>query len=309
MASADSEDKAFFGTALADYALEFCDGAPARYYPDTEVVAVSHHHATGTAELDLLPAVKLVVTRSTGFDLVDTSVARSRGIAVCNVPEYGSSTVAEFTMGLILSVTRHIPEAVKRSRGGQFSLAGLEGLDSGEKRLGIVGHGKIGQHLGKIAADGFGMRVTYHDPFWEGSLPLDELLSESDIVALCCPLTPSTHHLIGTDTLGKMRPGSYLVNTARGGVVDGAALLDAIESGHVAGAALDVLEGEEGIRDGILDEFHDVNQALMRHPRVLVTPHLAFNTREAKQRIRQTTVEIIRAFERGIILNPVPSVP
>lgn len=305
VACADGEDVKFFGQSLSEFEVEFCPAAPDRPYPEIHLAAVSHLHPTGQQELDFLPEVKLVVTRSTGFDLVDTKLARSRGIAVCNVPEYGSITVAEFTMGLILSLTRRIPWAVAHSREGQFSVAGLEGTDVAGKQLGIVGHGKIGRHLGTIAT-GFGMKVSFHDPFWDGSIPLDQLLVESDIVALCCPLTPATHHLIDASAIEKMRSGSYLVNTARGGVVDGNALLAAIESGHLAGAGLDVLEGEESIRAGIDDAFHEVNVALMSHPQVLVTPHLAFDTREAKQRIRQTTVDVIRAFAMGEILHPVP---
>jgi D-lactate dehydrogenase len=305
VASADSEDTAFFGDVLADLGVEFCPGPPDRTYPEPDVMAVAHQHITGSAEMDFLPHLKLVITRSTGFDHVDLEAAKQRGIAVCNVPEYGSITVAEFSMGLILSLTRRIPAAVANSHLGKFQLDGLQGIDLAGRQLGIVGHGKIGRHLGTIAA-GFGMKVSFHDPFWEYSVSLTELLRKSDIVALCCPLTPETHHLINAKTLAMFRPGAYLVNTARGAVVDGAALLYALESGHLAGAALDVLEGEEGIREGFVDEFHQVNETLMRHPQVLVTPHLAFDTKEAKQRIRDTTVEIIRAFQEGRILNPVP---
>ena len=305
IANADPEDIAFFSGALTGCVVQFCSAAPDRPYPDVDIVAVSHQHPTGRAEIDFLPKVKLIVTRSTGFDLVDTELARDRGIAVCNVPEYGSTTVAEFTMALILSMTRHVPAAVDRCRGRAFSLEELQGTDIGDKRLGIVGRGKIGQHLAKIAT-GFGMTVIFSDPFWVGAIPFEVLIAQSDIVALCCPLTAATHHLMDGAAISKMRPGSYLVNTARGGVVDGAALLSAIESGHLAGAALDVLEGEEAIRDGVEDEFRSVNLALMQHPRVLVTPHVAFNTKEARQRIRQTTVEIIEAFVNGKVLHLIP---
>ncbi len=305
VASADLQDTEFFGKVLADLGVEFCPGPPNRSYPEMHVLAVAHQHRTGVAEMDFLPKLKVVITRSTGFDHVDLEAAKRRGIAVCNVPEYGSVTVAEFTMGLILSLTRHIPAAVANSRIGKFQLGGLQGIDLAGRHLGIVGHGKIGRHLGSIAA-GFGMDVSFFDPFWEDSVPFEKLLGQSDIVALCCPLTPETHHLIDARTLPMMRPRAYLVNTARGAIVEGAALLSALDSGHLAGAALDVLEGEEAIRDGLLDEFHRVNEALMRHPQVLVTPHLAFDTTEAKQRIRQTTVEIIRAFCEGQILHPVP---
>ncbi|RYG32676.1 hypothetical protein EON81_20080, partial [bacterium] len=269
-------------------------------------LAVVHGPKIGGEVFDAMPKLKLVVTRSTGYDHIDLAEAEKRGIAIGNVPEYGSTTVAEFTFGLILALTRKIPQAVASTRDGGFSVKGLTGIDLEKKTLGIVGLGKIGRNVARMAK-GFAMDVLSYDPYKPDSTPLDELLAEADVVALCCPLTPETRHLIDARTLSLMKEGSYLVNTARGPVVDSAALLEALESGRLAGAALDVLEGEEALQAGESDTHEAVNRTLMSHAKVLVTPHLAFDSEEALVRIRETTVEVLQAFAKGDVLNTVSS--
>jgi D-lactate dehydrogenase len=297
IAHATVADAAYFASALAGHELDYMDGAPTSRREDARALAVVHGKPAGAETFDLFPNLGLVVTRSTGYDHIDLAAARERGIAVCNVPEYGSTTVAEFTFGLMLSLARHIPQAVSRCREGRFSVEGLMGADLEGKTLGIVGLGKIGRSLARMA-EGFSMRAVAHDPYKPDSIPLDDLLTQSDIVALCCPLTPETHHLIDAQALARMKPQAMLVNTARGGVVDAQALLDALDGDRLAGAALDVLE-DEGCPG-------ELSQRLMRHPKALVTPHLAFDSVEALQRIRETTAEVLRAFAEGRIVNAVP---
>jgi D-lactate dehydrogenase len=258
-----------------------------------------------------LPMLKRIATRSTGFDHIDLFEAEKRGIAVFNVPEYGSTTVAEHTFGLILSLTRRIHKAYVRTLLGEFHLEGLMGTDLAGKTLGVVGLGKIGHHVARIG-DGFDMKILAYDPIVREApeyvrlVPLDKLLAGSDVIAVCCPFTPGTYHLIGESALRRIKRGAILVNTARGPIVDTKALLTALSTGRLSGAALDVLEGEELMtEDAILanlsssrhDEVESIarNLALMRHPNLIVTPHMAFYSQEALQRIRETTVDNLLA--------------
>lgn len=303
IAYASPADAVYFPVALVAHAVRTIAGAPigrglTGRWEGVEALAVVHGKPTGVETFDAMPHLRLIVTRSTGYDHIDLVAAQERGIAVGNVPEYGSTTVAEFTFGLILSLARRIPQAVTRCREGRFSVEGLMGTDLEGKTLGIVGLGKIGQSLARMA-EGFEMRVVAHDPYRSHSIPLDDLLAQSDVVALCLPLTPDTHHLIDAAALARMKPEAYLVNTARGGVLDAAALLDALDGGRLAGAALDVLEDE--------GDPGEVGQALMRHPKALVTPHLAYDSEEALGRIRETTAEVVRAFAEGRVVNAVPA--
>ncbi|CAN5440633.1 2-hydroxyacid dehydrogenase [soil metagenome] len=306
--SATPADAEFFTGALPGHNLRLCQGETAEGTDEIEALAVVHGKAVSAEAIGRMPKLRLVVTRSTGYDHIDLAAARDRGIAVCNVPEYGSTTVAEFTFGLILSLARKIPQAVAQSREGRFSVDGLMGIDLEGKTLGIVGIGKIGRGLARMA-EGFAMKVVAHDPYKADSIALDELLRSADFVALCCPLTPETHHLMDAKTLALMKPGAYLVNTARGPVVDSRALLDALNDGRLAGAALDVLEGEERIAAAVPSAEYDLNRALMSHPKAFVTPHLAFDSAEALGRIRATTAEILCAFAKGRLVNPVPGSP
>jgi len=306
IASATPQDAAFFREALPGHHVTTIPEDPSAGWSEVEALAVVHGIPLFAETLAGMPSLRLIVTRSTGFDHIDVAYARERGIHVCNVPEYGSVTVAEFTFGLILSLLRRIPQAVASTKSGVFSIKGLTGEDLEGKTLGIVGLGKIGRNVAKMAS-GFSMEVLANDAFKPDSTPLDELLQRSDVVALCCPLTDQTRHLINAESLAKMKPTAYLLNTARGPVVDSVALLAALENGQLAGAALDVIEGEEAFRTGLEDHFTAVNKTLAIHPSVLMTPHLAFDSKEAVQRIRQTTADILLAFAEGKVLNPVPN--
>lgn len=273
--------------------------------------------------LDAFPQVRLVATRSTGYDHIDTKTCAQRAIAVANVPTYGENTVAEHTFALILSLSRNVHKSYRHAAEGRVDLASLVGFDLKDKTLGVVGSGRIGLHVIKIAR-GFGMRVLVYDVRQDGFLaellnfdyvPLEALLAESDIVTLHAPYMPATHHLINRERLAMMKRGALLINTARGGLVDTDALIAALGNGQLGGAGLDVLEGEE-----LIKEEHQLlhapqaaealqalvrRTALLRMDSVVFTPHNAFNSREAQQRILDTTVENVRAWQSGRSLNRV----
>lgn len=262
-----------------------------------------------------LPSLKLVATRSTGFDHVDVAACGARGVAVANVPSYGENTVAEHTFALMLALSRKIHQSYMRVTRGDFSLDGLTGFDLKEKTLGVVGAGKIGLHVIKIGR-GFGMRVLAYDTFRNSFLrelmgfeyvEMDELLATSDIVTLHMPYSAAAHHFMDREKFRKMKRGALFINTARGRLVDTEALLEALESGQVGGAGLDVVEGEEliqeeeqllDIKTQTLEKLQAVvrTHVLFRHENVIFTPHNAFNSREALERILDTTIENIRAF-------------
>ncbi len=268
-----------------------------------------------------LRGVRFIATRSTGFDHIDLKACAQQDVLVANVPAYGENTVAEHTFALILSLSRNLHRAYVRTVRGDFSLTGLQGFDLKGKTLGIVGAGRIGMHVIKMAK-GFGMRVlaydTRKDPFLSEVLdfryvPLEELLAESDIVSLHTPYSQGTHHLMNREAFGRMKRGALLINTARGGLVDTNALVWALDEGIVGGAGLDVLEGEELVKEErqLLDEDLSKerlvtalkNNILLHRENVVITPHIAFDSREALQRILDTTVANIAAFCGGSPLN------
>ncbi len=290
---------------------------------DAEIVTVFIRSAVSREVVDALPKLKLVATRSTGYDHVDLEACRERGIPVCNVPRYGENTVAEHTFGLILALTRHIHQAYLRTARGDFTIAGLEGIDLKGRTLGVVGVGRIGLHVIRIAK-GFQMSVLAYDaqqnPLLSDVLgfeyaPLDGVLGRADIVTLHLPLLPSTHHLMNRERFGLMKRGAYFVNTARGGLVDTDALLWALDELILAGAGLDVVEGEELVADeerllgqaGVEEKLRMIvrQHVLLRRENVVLTPHMAFFSREAEQRILETTIENVRAYLAGSPTNDV----
>lgn len=292
---------------------------------DADVVSTFIHSTLDRATLERLPKLKFIATRSTGFDHIDLAFCRERGIPVANVPSYGENTVAEHTFALILALSRNIHKAFVHTLARDIPFQALRGFDLAGKTLGVVGAGRIGLHAIKIAK-GFGMQVVAYDLRRESLLAevlnfryvsLDELLGASDIISLHCPYSPQTHHLLNLENIRKVKRGALLVNTARGGLVDPAALTQALDEGILAGAALDVLEGEELLKDErqILEQplAQDklrmllLNHSLLNRDNVVITPHIAFNSREAVERILSTTVENIRAFLAGSPQNVVSS--
>lgn len=286
---------------------------------DTIVLSIFVGSKIDTTILDACPELKLIATRSTGFDQIDLKLCRERGIAVVNVPRYGENTVAEFTFALLLALARKIYPSIKRVKEeGRFCCDGLQGFDLSGKTLGVVGTGNIGTYVVKIAA-GFSMKIIAFDPrpqeklvkeFWVRYLSLPELLSQSDVITLHVPYMPATHHLINRENLKTVKKGAVLINTSRGGIVDTEALVWALQNGLLGGAGLDVLEEEGCIVSEIetLLERHPkeeqlrtmlVDHALMRMPNVLITPHNAFNSIEALERILGTSIDNITGFIAG----------
>jgi D-lactate dehydrogenase len=252
---------------------------------------------------------RLVATRSTGFNQIDLTAARAFGIRVVRVDDYSPNSVAEFTVGLLMALNRHIHRAYNRTRDGNFELDGLMGFDLVGKTVGIVGTGRIGRVFARIM-HGFGCTVIGSDQFPSPAfedggghyVPLDELVRASDVISLHCPLTPQTRHVVGASFLASAKPGLLLVNTSRGGLIDTQAAIDALKNGRLGGLAIDVYEQEADLffRD-LSSEIiaDDVIQRLVSFPNVLLTGHQAFFTREAIGTICATTLESISAFERG----------
>ena len=295
---------------------------PIAQYPDArdasaEVLSIFVNSPVGAAEMDRFPKLRLIATRSTGTDHIDAEEAKRRGIAVASVPGYGAPTVAEFAFALLLALSRKVCDAHKQvTETGSFSQSGMTGFDLAGKTIGVVGCGKIGQHTACIAK-GFGMKVLVCDAFKNDALAkeigfayaeLPELLGASDVVSLHVPYIKETHHLINMQNISQIKKGAYLINTARGAVVETAALVKALEGGVLAGAGLDVLEEEGDMQDEmrLLSGAHPKeeelkvvleNHYLIDHPRVIITPHIAFDTREAIERILDTTVENIKSIK------------
>ncbi|HEY4499522.1 MAG TPA: NAD(P)-dependent oxidoreductase [Candidatus Paceibacterota bacterium] len=270
-----------------------------------------------------LPDLKFITTRSTGFDHIDVAACKTRNIAVSYVPGYGENTVAEFTFGLMVNLTRKMYEAIDQIKErGSFALGGLRGIDLKGRTLGVVGTGRIGKEIIRISK-GFQMRVIAFDLYPNNQLAqefgfsyvtLEDLLRQADIVTLHCPYNKQTHHLINKDNIGLMKASAYLINTARGGIIETDALIKALAGRRIAGAGLDVLEEEGEIKEELIslsDAYPSPeasrtiveNHVLMKMPNVLITPHNAFNTQEALGRILTTTFENIKGFQTNHLVN------
>lgn len=265
---------------------------------DATIVSCFIHTQFSKDIINKLPKLKFLSTRSVGFDHIDTDACATRGITVCNVPDYGSHVIAEHVFALILSTLRHIPEADKKVEGGTFDYHGLRGMALRGKTIGIVGTGKIGRNVAKIA-HGFGMKILAVDRCrileLEEScamryVALPELLSQSDIITLHIPESKETRHLIDAKAFASMKVGAILVNTARGSLIDSAAMLKALQSGTLAYALLDVLEHERNFEE---------NKELIGHPRVVTTPHIAFYADDSMRNMYLDAFESIAQWERG----------
>jgi D-lactate dehydrogenase len=246
------------------------------------------------------PNLKLLITRSAGYDHIDLESAQAQGVVVCNVPDYGAHMIAEHAFGLMLAVARKICVGNRRYREERrFNSTGLSGLELYGKTLGVIGTGRIGRHSIRIG-QGFGMNVIAYDVLQSEQLAaemgfhylsLQELLAAADFITIHVPLLPGTRHLISADTLDLVKPGAVLVNTSRGDIVDTDALRTALSEGRLRGAGLDVLEGEHDL----YQDFGDLN--------VVVTPHIGWYTDEAVNRIMQVSLENVRAWLAGHPVN------
>jgi len=289
---------------------------------EAEVISVFVDSEITREHISHLPHLKLVTVRSAGYDNVDLTAIKEKNIALTSVPGYGSKPVAEFTFALMLALMRRVTEAHDEIRKGTVTDSShFQGTNLFGKTLGVLGTGKIGQSVIHIAK-GFHMNIVAFDAFPNQEfaktedfpyLPIDEVLAKSDIVTLHVPYNKDTHHLLNKERFEKMKKGMHLINTSRGAVVDTDALLWALENKIVAGAGLDVLEGENELANefGLLAKNASAEQlkiivedhVLIGMPNVIVTPHIAFNSREAVQEIIDTTTSNIKAFVAGTPQN------
>jgi len=287
----------------------------AENFADSEIVSCFIYSELTSKCLSKFTNLKLIATRSTGFDHIDINYCHEKNIKVANVPEYGSNTVAEHTFALILNLTRKMYQSINQSKTLKFVHNEIRGVDLFGKTIGIVGLGKIGINVLKIAK-GFGMNALVYDGRKDEKLAesmgfqysdLDNLLKNADIISLHLPLTPKTKHLINKENIMMLKKGSYIVNTARGGLVDTEALVIALDKEILAGVGLDVLEGEKDLSEEAallnLEYIHKAdlktlvfNHILINNPKVLITPHNAFNSVEALMRITMTTIDNIKSF-------------
>ncbi len=289
---------------------------------DIEAIVCFIYSEIKAKVLSKLPKVNFIATMSTGYDHVDLEYCREKGIKVSNVPSYGENTVAEHTFGLMLTLSKNLDDAIEHTKNDNFSLKGLMGFDLKGKTLGVVGVGRIGQHAIKIAR-GFDMNVIACSGKEDLKLSkvlgfkwvsFKELLKKSDIVTFHVPLTKDTKHMLNMENIKLVKKGAYVINTSRGEIIDTKALLYGLDNNIIAGAGLDVLEGEENIKEEkMLLKNNDErdwktflqNHLLLKEKNVVVTPHSAFFTKEALQRILDTTIENVRGFIKGRFVNRV----
>jgi glycerate dehydrogenase len=249
-------------------------------------------------------ALQLIAVAATGTDIIDRAAATRLGIRVCNVPDYATQSVAQFTMALILELATRSGDYCRAVKAGAwekspvFSLLTHPSVELRGKTLGIVGYGNIGRAVAQMAI-GFGMEILIasrlgdNAPTFHGRIPVAELLKQSDFITLHCPLTQETKNLINAQTLALMKPSAFLINTARGALIDEAALIDALRQRRIAAAALDVISNEPPPAD------HPVIVAAKELDNLMVTPHTAWSAREARQRLLEEVKENITAFLQG----------
>lgn len=335
----ETSEETFFTEALARHDVRFATSLD-KVDADAEALSTFIYSKVDSAFLDAHPKLRLIATRSTGFDHIDLNACRERSVLISIVPSYGDNTVAEHTFALILALSRRLRESMSANQSNHFSYEEVRGFDLYGKTLGVIGSGRIGLHTIRIAK-AFGMQVVAYDlrpqPFMGEILgfeylPMEELLGRADIITLHIPLFPATFHLLDRAAFAKCKRGVVIVNTARGALIDTNALLEALDNGTVRGAGLDVLEEErvlqketmhiisdqivsrlqsgiapEELRASDPDRIGELqrlmrNAELIGRPNVVFTPHVAFNSVEAVERINCTTVRNIEAFVAG---NPV----
>lgn len=265
---------------------------------DAEVISCFIHTQFTKDIIQSLPKLKLLCTRSVGYDHIDVDACKERGITLCNVPDYGSHVIAEHVFALLLSTLRHIQEGERRVQSGTFDYHGLRGIALRGKTIGIIGTGKIGRRAAEIA-HGFGMKILAVDRCRTLEIverlgvqytTLTELFRASDIITLHVPDTKETTHMINAEALSRMKTGAILVNTARGSLIDSPALLDALKSGQLAYALLDVLEHEQNFEE---------NKELINHPHVVTTPHIAFYADDSMRNMYTDSLESIEQWMQG----------
>ncbi len=312
-----SWEEIFLKKSFKKYALKFfsepLNEKNVKEIKNFDIISVFIYSQINKSTIEKLPKLKLISTRSTGFDHIDLKTAKKNNILVCNVPFYGENTVAEHTFGLILSLSRNICKAYSRAKNGDYSIEGLKGFDLKGKTIGVVGAGHIGIHVIRIAK-AFGMNILVYDVKKDFSLSealgfdyvsFEDLLKKSDIISLHAPYNKRTHHLINKKTIKLIKKGALLINTSRGGLIETEALIQALNKKIISGAGLDVLEGEGFIKEEkqlISESRPEIlsslvkNHILLSRDDVIFTPHIAFYSQEALERILKTTIENINQF-------------
>ena len=308
---------------------------------DVEVLSIFINTRVTPEFLDMCPRLRLIATRSSGTDHLPLEACRERKVAVATVANYGVRTVAEHTFALLLALSRRLREVMNKPATTRFSYESTRGFDLEGKTMGIIGMGHIGQSVAELA-HAFRMKVLAYDleqpVCLERSLdftyvPLPELLAQSHVVSLHAPLTPATYHILNRETLAQCRRGVLIINTARGALIDSQALRDALDSGQVGGAGLDVLQDERILRNTVsqiiagdivrhlrsdaqaydardADRVRELQElllsdALLARLNVVFTPHVAFNSVETFEMLQTVTAETILAFAEGRLINEV----
>jgi D-lactate dehydrogenase len=316
---ASDAEKAKFLNTFEDNEIVFIedklDETNAQKAEDAGIISVFVGITVNKNVIDSMPNLKFISTRSTGFDHIDYEYAKTKGIKVSSVPGYGSHTVAEFAFGLILNLSRNILKSnnyVKETSDFNYN-HGMTGFELQGKTLGVIGTGRIGKNVIKIAK-GFGMKINAYDLYPDVAFSQEnnfeyksfaEVVQDSDIITLHTPYTKENHHLINKEIILKMKKGAYLINTARGELIDTEALVFGLKEKIIAGAGLDVLEKERELRAGLEGEekIIELNQELIKMPNVVITPHIAFFTKEAVDEILESTTKNIQGFISGVPVN------
>ncbi len=277
---------------------------------DADAVLLYHLISLTEKSISRMERCKLIVRGGVGYDNVDWRLARKKGINVCNVPDYGTEDVADTAIGMALTLSRGIHYHNSRLRRGlgEWGFAEYRQVPRLRGRtFGIIGLGRIGT-AAALRAKGLGMNVVFYDPYVRDGTDkavgatrvetLDELLAQTYVLSPHCPLTKETRHIVNPDTIAKLPKGAYVVNTSRGGVVDVNAVLDAVTSGHLAGAGIDVLETEPPAPgDRFIEAWQNPDH--LAHDRIIVNPHTAFYCEEGLGEMRLKAVQNIARFLRG----------
>lgn len=278
---------------------------PADEIKDAEIISVFVSSTLNDKVLEKFPKLKYILARSVGHSHINLKYCKEHGIKVFNTPHYGDYTVAEYVFGILLDTIRNIGQGARGVKNDKIKMDKYTGVELFNKTLGVIGAGSIGKNVLDIAK-GFKMKTLAYDPYPDNKynyVDLDTLFKESDIISINSPLNEKTRHLINKETIDKMKDGVIIVNAARGEIIDTKALYEALLSGKIAYAALDVIECEEilctedkkctgldNIKEICLEKFY-LNQKLMQLPNVIITPHMAYNTKEAINRILEMTKE------------------
>ena len=340
----EPDEEEFFANTLSEHEVHFVS-ALTDVGEDAEIVSVFIYSKITGEFLDAHPRVKLVATRSTATEHIDAAACHARGVEVTFVPFYGDATVAEHTFALILALSRRLREVMLSPKNGRFSYEATRGFEISGKTLGIIGMGRIGERVADLAL-AFKMRVLAFDVQRSALtalrvgfdfVPLDELLASSDVISLHASLSAETYHILNQESLAKCRRGVLIINTARGSLLDTHALREALDSGQVGGAGLDVLQDERVMResasriisaniiehlrsDAVATEERDADRLrelqelvlsddLLSRSNVVFTPHVAFNSVEATDRMRRATMENIAGFVSGNPVNVLKDTP